>query len=372
MSNIPKSRTDGRLRDGLWIKQLPSGYTPTQIVRWLSKIAFPKPISEEDIPTFETNLENLCILMRLQMVTFPFENTPMHYTSHRTMDISPEAVFQRLVVEGKGCYCFGLNQLFLQMIRGLGYRAYSGAGRINEEPPNAPVIFLSFVHMVIFVQPDENSNITYLVDATGGGTGLTRPILLADGQMVMGATSTETHTLIRTTRSDSSLEPSLGSCENAKVEWHLIVRHQKNSDGPPTERTMYSFIEDEFYPTDYTTANIAVYTKQSGLFWENVVCSKSFWLSDVEMLELMGEDCEEECKNVPPSRRFMGRLGMEGNIVRRHIGSRSDVIRVMNTEAERADALRDIFGIDITQDDLAFMKGRAPAFEGFPKTLENM
>lgn len=38
------------------------------------------------------------------------------------MDISPEGLYQRLVVEGKGSYCFGMNGLFLQMIRGLGYR----------------------------------------------------------------------------------------------------------------------------------------------------------------------------------------------------------------------------------------------------------
>ncbi|KAK7455246.1 hypothetical protein VKT23_011118 [Stygiomarasmius scandens] len=123
MSTITDSRTDGRLRDGLWIKRIPSVYSPTQIVQWLSKIDYPKKdLSEDDVSTFETSLENLCLLIRLQVVRFPFENTPMHYTRHRIMDISPEAIFQRLVVEGKGCYCFGLNRLFFEMIRGLGYR----------------------------------------------------------------------------------------------------------------------------------------------------------------------------------------------------------------------------------------------------------
>jgi len=44
-------------------------------------------------------------------------------TAHHTMDISPDALFTRLVAEKRGgSYCFGLNQLLFQMLRGLGYR----------------------------------------------------------------------------------------------------------------------------------------------------------------------------------------------------------------------------------------------------------
>jgi hypothetical protein len=46
---------------------------------------------------------------------------------------------------------------------------------------------------------------TYMVDAAGGGSAPTRPILLVNGQTVMGSSPTETHTLTRTARSDSSL-----------------------------------------------------------------------------------------------------------------------------------------------------------------------
>ncbi|KAK7455248.1 hypothetical protein VKT23_011120 [Stygiomarasmius scandens] len=130
---------------------------------------------------------------------------------------------------------------------------------------------------------------------------------------------------------------------------------------------MYSFIEDEFFPTDYTAANVGVYTRQTGLFWENVVCSKSFWLSDEEMAELMDDkDSKEKLADIPLTRRYMGRLGMEGNKVRRHIGPRSDVIKVMSTEVDRIDALRDIFGIDVPRQDLIFMEGRVLTFGGCP------
>ena len=85
------------------------------------------------------------------------------------------------------------------------FRAYSGAGRINtSEGANHPE-FIAFVHMVVFVQPTEGSNTTYFVDASGGGSGLVRPLPLLDGAEVMGTSPTERHSLIKTARSDSSL-----------------------------------------------------------------------------------------------------------------------------------------------------------------------
>lgn len=70
-----------------------------------------------------------------------------------------------------------------------------------SNPPN----YTSLVHMVIFVQPLENSNITYLVDVGCGGSGPTRPILLSDvvDNIVMGTSPTERHRLTRGAHPDS-------------------------------------------------------------------------------------------------------------------------------------------------------------------------
>jgi arylamine N-acetyltransferase len=123
---------------------------------------------------------------------------------------------------GNGSYCFGLNGLFFQMLKGLGFRCvyttlniqfclilgrvYAGSGRINEQAPGVPPIFHAFVHMILFVQPIEGSNTTYFVDV---GAGPVRPILLEEGEMVMGASPTEHHVLTRTARVESSLgEPT--------------------------------------------------------------------------------------------------------------------------------------------------------------------
>lgn len=38
------------------------------------------------------------------------------------MPVKPDELFDRMVLKGKGSYCFGQNGLFLGMLRGLGYR----------------------------------------------------------------------------------------------------------------------------------------------------------------------------------------------------------------------------------------------------------
>ncbi|KAJ3919987.1 hypothetical protein F5877DRAFT_39028 [Lentinula edodes] len=338
---------DGQLRDGLWIKQTPSLYNKTQAANWLSRIKYPGSWSEDNVGDFEADLDNLCLLQRLQIVAFAFENTAMHYTSHHSMDISVPALYRRFVVEGKGSYCFGQNTLFLQMIRALGYRAYSGSGRINTAPADSPPNFLSFVHEVLFVQPLKGSNITYVVDASGGGSCITRPILLKNGAKVMGASPSECHALVKTGRIPNSKEP-------AGVEWRLIVTHASDS-GPTSTRIMYSFIEDEFFDMDYECSNIGIYTgawaEKESLFMHNIVCARCFWLRGTPRWDHSLRS------------RYLGRLGLYANELKRHVGTRTETLKVFHTEMERIAILREFFGIDIAQADLKHIRGRPPALE---------
>jgi hypothetical protein len=70
--------------------------------------------------------------------------------------------------------------------------------------------------MIIFVQPIQDSNKTYLVDV-GFGIGLARPILLsnADDNVIMGATPSEKHRLTR----GSNTATSLGECVDPAGVW---------------------------------------------------------------------------------------------------------------------------------------------------------
>ncbi len=72
--------TSGTLRDGEWIKKVPSAYTPTQVCQYLSLLGYEPHYAEEAISSdaFPVDLENLARIMRLHLLTIPFENTAMH------------------------------------------------------------------------------------------------------------------------------------------------------------------------------------------------------------------------------------------------------------------------------------------------------
>jgi hypothetical protein len=140
---------------------------------------------------------------------------------------------------------------------------------------------------------------------------------------------------------------------------------------------MYAFLEDEFFDADFRAANYGVLGLRAGLFWENVVCAKWFWMSDREVrgvdadrvkVDLVdvdgaahGEHKVVSRANGPPLdplTRYLGRIAMAGAAVRQHVGAHTTVLRVMKSEVDRAEALEEFFGIRIPRGDLGYIRGR--------------
>ncbi|KAG6832917.1 hypothetical protein H0H92_004801 [Tricholoma furcatifolium] len=223
--------------------------------------------------------------------------------------------------------------------------AYTGSGRVNvaKKPSDIPV-YTALSHMIIFVQPGDESNVTYLVDVGCGGSGPTRPILLSasEDNIVMGTSPTEKHRLTRGAHPESRLAA-------ATPDWHLEVLHIKEgTDASQSEwKLVYAFDEKEYFPTDYASANLAVCRQQGGYFGDNVVASKHFWL--------------DKDDQGPIETRHAGRFGMEGAVIRKHTGNQTEIVRTVATESERARALQEFFGVRIDPNALKYICGRTAA-----------
>ncbi|KAK7029520.1 hypothetical protein VNI00_014553 [Paramarasmius palmivorus] len=300
-----------------------------QVIQWLKRIGFPGTIEVDEFPA---TLENLELLSRLHLVAFPFENLDMHYSPQHTMDVSPDHVFRTLVLgkEHRGSYCYGKSGLFLEMIRGLGYRAYAGQGRVNgATTASSPPEYTPLVPHGLFVQPFPENNTTYLVDVGFGGGGLVRPILLSDAEdnFVFGGTSTERHRLSKGEHPNSVVE-------NPFVQsWLLQVQHTKpqSSDSPAPWRTLYTFTETEFFPPDFESASHFVSTHPNGSpFLREVICMKYFFMDD-------NKDGD------------MGYTTLYRDTLRRHIGATTQDVMKMKTEKERIEAINSVFGIVLDQ-----------------------
>ncbi|KAJ3531948.1 hypothetical protein NMY22_g7948 [Coprinellus aureogranulatus] len=182
----------GYLRDNLWIREVPSEYTTAQIRAYLEKVGCESHLTEEDIQAkrFPRSPETLAQVVLRHLLTFPWDNTAMHYTADHHMDVSALGVYNIFMNGGRGSYCFGQNTMLLNILRGLGFRAYSGAARVNLHWSKAgePPAYASHTHMVLFVQPEDDSNQTYVVDVGfGSGVGPTEMHRLAKAAMPQSA-----------------------------------------------------------------------------------------------------------------------------------------------------------------------------------------
>lgn len=131
-------------------------------------------------------------------------------------------------------------------------------------------------------------------------------------------------------------------------------------------RLLYSFTENESLPIDAENASFVASTKPEGIFWNNVLCVKHALLDSIDELDEEGKaQAALERGQYPAevSRNFMFRYIMMGREVKRVIGRSSVTIRTLETELERIEALRDIFGLDIPVEARFHIAGRNSALE---------
>ncbi|KAM6500018.1 hypothetical protein JOM56_005526 [Amanita muscaria] len=342
---------EGILRDGLYIKSKPSPYSPPQLARYITRIGY-TPIIANGL--FAANLDNLERLIRLHLLAFPFENTAMHYTLERTVNLEPQSLYHRFMDELKGADCFGQNSFFLYILRGLGYRAYNVVGRVNIYKVLEPTEYPPQDHLLMLVQPIPDSNVTYLVDV-GYCTGPIRPILLTDSDksIVLGTTDTERYRIKRRADPRSSVETRGCSNSTVHLDWVLEIQHV-NGHTPDTLSApwipMFTFSEAEFYENDIYNASFSLCFSRSPIhgkmFRHNVIAMKCFLLDSERTLILDADKAGAELAARDVLTREFGRAILVGQKLKFTRGGESE-IRVVESENERIRILKELFGIVI-------------------------
>ena len=123
----------------------------------------------------------LALLQQAQMRAIVFEN--IDPLLGRTPDLSPEAIWDKLVLARRGGYCFELNSLLGQALDAMGFSARRVMARVRMGAPvGGPRSHLAFLVTL--------DGAEWLVDAGFGGPGPVGPVAIANGleQGVGGAT----------------------------------------------------------------------------------------------------------------------------------------------------------------------------------------
>lgn len=118
------------------------------------------------------DLTLLSALTAAHTQSIPFENLDVLLGAR--ISLEPDALFQKLVVERRGGYCFEQNGLFLQVLQELGFRVTPISARVRLERPRD--FMPPRTHMFLRVELDGES---WLTDVGVGGLSLTSPLRLA-------------------------------------------------------------------------------------------------------------------------------------------------------------------------------------------------
>ena len=107
-------------------------YTPEQVDRYLDHISLGHQLKlSSPIDDSEATKAYLTKLQRHHLAAVPFENIALHYSTHHTISLDPEDIYQKIVINGRGGYCMEVNCLLGSILRSLGFNVYSGGARVN-------------------------------------------------------------------------------------------------------------------------------------------------------------------------------------------------------------------------------------------------
>ena len=128
-----------------------------------------------------TDAAGLVELHHAQFFTIPFENFDILLGNG--IDLASDKVFDKLVMDQRGGYCFELNGLMLRVLRTLGFDARPLLARVHlTDPPSGRT------HQLILVQFDDEP---WIIDVGFGAGGPRAPLRLREGVTDCGVASFE-------------------------------------------------------------------------------------------------------------------------------------------------------------------------------------
>ena len=127
---------------------------------YLQRIDFSGPLNR--------SLEVLGTLQTQHLLHIPFENLDIHYG--RRIVLERDAIFNKLITEKRGGFCYELNGLFFELLREIGFQAERVSARVHNTAKDA--YGFEFDHLAVLVTIDGQR---YLADV-GFGEFVFRPL----------------------------------------------------------------------------------------------------------------------------------------------------------------------------------------------------
>ena len=126
----------------------------------------------------EPTLETLRGIHRAHLLTVPFENLDIH--RNKPIVLNEAALFEKIIVNKRGGYCYELNGLLASLLREMGFDVTMFSSNVIHGGIPAEID-----HLTLLIQLDDR----YIVDV-GFGDSSRLPLRLMEGENQFGEDST--------------------------------------------------------------------------------------------------------------------------------------------------------------------------------------
>jgi N-hydroxyarylamine O-acetyltransferase len=183
---------------------------------------------------WEATLETLTNLHVAHATRIPFEN--LDVLLGRPIRLDLESLWAKLVVDGRGGYCFEQNALFAAMLEVVGFGVSRLAARVRMGASGG---VRPRSHMLLGVEAE---GVRWIADVGFGGMGLLAPLRLAEGE----------------------ISEQFGWSHRMVREGELYVLQARGASGEWMDQ--YAFTLEPQYPVDYEVSNHYTSTHPNSIF----------------------------------------------------------------------------------------------------------
>lgn len=310
-------------------------YSFSQLHEYFKRVQLPQKYLDSPILsnasyalTQEHGFPFLKALMRFHACNVPFENLVLHYSPDKTVSLDAQQLFTKFVHRRRGGRCMENNTFFATVLRSIGFEVRNCGGRVSRAMSPYPDVrhqqaetYDGWNHMLNLVRLN---GAWYVVDVGMGSMGPNLPYPLEDGFEIMSIAPRRIRVQYR------AIAESYGKTSNEL--WCYDVCHdpgqgEKENVWIPT----YCFTETEFLPQDYEMMS-----------WFTSTHPRSFFTRYVTSTKMIMDHAHAE---------IIGNVTLFEGTIKESVGEKRKLLRECKTEDERVDALKEVFGIDLTDEE---------------------
>ncbi|KAH4180486.1 arylamine N-acetyltransferase [Parastagonospora nodorum] len=318
----------------------PSVFSEDQISAFLNYIGLPPSLQQQRYTGDASKDIHFLTQLHIHAISkVPYENLWLHYNPTHTNNINPNDTYTSIVTNnrGRGGYCFQVSIFFNHILRGLGFPAYLSPVRIRYRVDGIPQgNYSGWVHLVNVVTLTDGSK--WALDVGFGGDGPTAPIQLVHNHISTNLGNQE----VRLWR--DWIPTQLHRTAETKL-WIYQYRNGVEQEW----NSFYAFGETEAMEADFF--NLNWYTGSHPESFQTFTC-------------IIVKFLRREKGDGSGYQEIYGKRMLVNGVVKENLGGKTAIREDCRTEEERVRSLEEWFGMKLTEEERAGIRGWGTELKG--------